>query len=73
MKDLKYLDYELINPEEREKARDEHKEEMADVENQAANEKEVQNEVIDQDLVDARIETTLHCFKRIIDNCDEDS
>jgi len=69
---LKYLDYELIDEETREKAIEKHKEELQEHEvsrNQEANEEEKQ---LDPELKEAKIDCTVGMINKII-NEDEDS
>ena len=73
LKDLKYLDYELIEDEVREKANEKYKEEILEKESQKAAEKqeEVQHKV-DPELKDAKIECTDGMLEKIL-NEDEDA
>ena len=75
LKNLKYLDYELIEDKEREVAQDEHKEEMADVENKEENEKKDkggESEVIDEILVETHIGCTVKILSRVVNETDEE-
>lgn len=59
LKDLKYLDYELIEEETREKANEKYKEDIQEKENQKAAERQDENQTpIDPELKDAKIDCT---------------
>lgn len=73
LKDLKYLDYELIDEEARVNANEKYKEEIADKENQKANEKKDEAlHQIDEDLKAAKIDCTDGMLEKILHE-DEDS
>lgn len=73
LQNLKYLDYELIDDETREKAIEKHKEEYQELENQKNQEiNEEQEKQTDPALKEARIECTIGMVNKILDD-DEDS
>ena len=66
LKNIKYLDYELITEQERMDAREEHKDELS-TDNDAANEqKEDQQQSVDPILVAAKIDCTIDIFTKIV-------
>lgn len=63
LKQLKYLDYELITSTNRTEANEEHKEEMQDAENETDGDKaDADAGVIDPELADAKIGITVGIF-----------
>lgn len=73
LQNLKYLDYELIDDETREKAIEKHKEEYQELENQKNQEiNEEQEKQTDPALKEAKIECTIGMVNKILDE-DEDS
>lgn len=74
MKQLKYIDYELIETKERELANEEHKDEMGQAENADGNDPNADNaNSIDAELRDAKIECTNDIFGRVLDSLDEET
>ena len=70
---LKYLDYELIDDESREKAIEKHKEELQELETQKNAElNEEQEKQTDPALKEAKIDCTIGMVNKILDE-DEDS
>lgn len=73
MKQLKYIDYELIEAKEREQANEEHKDEMGQAENADADGRnDDQAEGLDAELKDAKIECTNDIFGRVLNSLDEE-
>lgn len=67
LKELKYLDYELIDEEARVNANEKFKEEIADKENQKTNEKKDETQHhIDEDLKQAKIQCTDGMLEKIL-------
>ena len=72
MKDLKYLDYELIDEEVRDKAREKYKDEIQDKEIQNNAEKgEEQQHQVDPELKEAKIDCTDGMLNKIIKEDDD--
>jgi len=70
---LKYLDYELIEEKERDAAIDNHKDEMI---NYAANDPnedkgDAEAGAVNEELVAARIETTVNMFYNVLKQCED--
>jgi len=73
LKDLKSLDYELIEEKKRELANEEHKEEMQDVENEQGSDKQdFEGQALDRDICEAHIQCTVNLLSNLVDECDED-
>lgn len=72
IKQLKYLDYELITTNARNEAHDEHKEELNDRDADTDGDKADEGGAISQELREARIANTVNMFKNAIDNLPED-
>lgn len=73
MKQLKYIDYELIEAKEREQANEEHKDEMGQAETADGNDRnDEQAGALDADLRDAKIECTNDIFGRVLNSLDEE-
>ena len=72
LKDLKYLDYELIDDDVREKANEKYKEEIQEKENQKAAEKQEEHlYIVDPELVDAKIDCTDGMIDKIFNEDDD--
>lgn len=73
LKDLKYIDYELIEAKEREQANEEHKDEMGQVEQaEGADRNDDAAGLMDAELADAKIECTNEIFNRVLAASDEE-
>lgn len=72
LKNLQYLDYELIDNEERIAAKDEYKEEMADAENQANEKQDDKGEQIDPILAETHIAETNKILWKVLEQADEE-
>ena len=70
---LKYLDYELIDEKEKETAFDNHKDEINTYAAADGNEEKVEAEggAINQELIDAKIETTANIFNNVLKQCEQ--
>lgn len=73
LKQLKYIDYELIEAKEREQAYEDHKDEMGQADAEAGDQRNdgVANQV-DAELRDAKIECTNDIFGRVLNILDEE-
>ena len=73
LKQLKYIDYELIEAKEREAANEEHKDEMGQAENADGNDRNDETAgSMDAELKDAKIECTNDIFGRVLNSLDEE-
>ena len=73
LKNLKYIDYELIEAKERELANEEHKDEIIQGEiTEGADRADDSAGVIDQELRDAKIECTNDIFGRVLNELDDE-
>jgi Leucine-rich repeat (LRR) protein len=73
LKQLKYIDYELIEAKEREQAYEDHKDEMGQADAEAGDQRndDASNQV-DSELRDAKIECTNDIFGRVLNILDEE-
>lgn len=72
LKDLKYLDYELIEEDVRSAARDKHKDEINEKENQIQAEKQDEDQsLIDPELKEAKIDCTQGMLEKILADDDD--
>jgi hypothetical protein len=71
LKKLKYLDYELINAQQRETAKAKHNDEVQDKDQNASNPADDSKNNVDQELVDAKIESTHKMIERIQDESED--
>mmetsp|Transcript_18069 Transcript_18069/g.13015 ORF Transcript_18069/g.13015 Transcript_18069/m.13015 type:complete len:101 (+) Transcript_18069:621-923(+) len=65
LKNLKYLDYELIDSSERDQATEAFKDEIIEKGNNVADASEEQVHVVDQELIDAHIQCTDDLFYKL--------
>jgi Leucine-rich repeat (LRR) protein len=71
LKGLKYLDYELITDEDKKEAKNKHHDEAGDKDQGNANDNDEASNIIDEDLISAKLEKTHNLFKRIRDESEE--
>lgn len=73
LKELKYIDYELIDSKDRDSASEEYKDEMGQVESaEGADRNDESSNLVDAELRDAKIECTNDIFGRVLANLDEE-
>ena len=73
LKNLKYIDYELIDVKEKQAALDQYKDDITQVEASEQNERaDDAHANVDAELRDAKIECTVDIFNRIMLNLEED-
>lgn len=72
LKNLKYLDYELITQDKRNTAIEEHKDEISNKENGSEEKTEEDRTLIDPELEDAKITVTVKIFMKAIDSLSDD-
>lgn len=72
LRNLKYLDYELITQDKRNTANEEHKDEIISKENGGEEKTEDDRSIIDPELEDAKITVTVKIFMGAIDSLTEE-